>query len=64
MAAVHHDKPFGHSVHIFLMILTLGVWIPVWLARWQMHKTDRVREAIADVAQQLEIHAAKTPDAT
>ena len=54
MAAVHHDKSFGHTMHIVLMFLTLGIWFPVWLARWQMHKTDRVREAIADVARQLE----------
>ena len=54
MAAIHHDKSFGHALHIVLMIVTLGVWIPVWLARWQMHKTDRVREALTDIDQQLD----------
>ena len=53
MAAVHHDKAFGHGKHIVLMILTFGLWMPIWLARWQMHKTDRVREALADLAQRL-----------
>ena len=50
MAPVHHDKSFSHTLHIVLIFLTFGLWFPVWLARWQMHKTDRVREAIADLA--------------
>ena len=50
MAAVHHDKSFSHPLHIVLIFLTLGLWFPVWLARWQMHKTDRVREAISENA--------------
>ena len=53
MAAIHHDKPFEHGKHIVLIFITLGVWFPVWLARWQMHKIDRVREAVADLASRL-----------
>ena len=60
MAAVHHDKSFSHPLHIVLIFLTLGLWFPVWLARWQMHKTDRVREAIADLDRQLEIGLLKS----
>ena len=39
--------------HIVLIFITLGVWFPVWLARWQMHKIDRLREAVADLASRL-----------
>ena len=53
MAAPHEDRGFGHGVHIFAIIVTFGVWVPVWLARWTMHKVDRTREAVYDVSQRL-----------
>ena len=60
MKEIHDDKSFSHTVHIVLMLLTAGAWAPVWLTRWQMHKTDRVREAIADLDRQLEIGLLKS----
>ena len=47
---IHEDLPFGHVKHVVLIILTWGLWTPVWLIRWQMHKTDRVREALYELA--------------
>ena len=54
MKEIHDDKSFSHTIHIVLMLLTFGAWVPVWLTRWQMHKTDRLREAIRDIARHLE----------
>ena len=54
MAAPHNDQQFGHGVHIAAIILTLGAWFPVWLARWTMHKVDRTREAVYDLEQKVE----------
>ena len=59
MTPMDQDRPFQHGMHIILMILTLGVWFPVWLSRWQMHKIDRVREAQDKLARQIEQMAEK-----
>ena len=55
----HQDKSFGHGVHIFAMIVTFGVWFPIWIARWTMHKIDRNREAVFEISQQLDALAAR-----
>ncbi len=52
-AALHHDQSFGHFPHFVATILSFGLWLPVWLARWQMHRTDRVREAVWELSQQV-----------
>jgi hypothetical protein len=26
-----HDKPVKHGLHLFLSVITLGAWLPVWL---------------------------------
>ena len=54
MAAIHQDRPFGHGKHIVLMIVTFGLWSPIWLTRWTMHKIDRVREAQDNLSRQIE----------
>ena len=59
MTPMHQDKPFEHGIHIVLIIVTFGVWFPVWLSRWQMHKIDRVREAQDELARQIEKMAEK-----
>ncbi len=59
MAAPHQDKDFNHSVHIIAMVLSLGVWMPVWLTRWSMHKVDRTREAVYEIEQRLDAMAAR-----
>ena len=53
MSAPHQDSQFGHGIHIAAILLTFGVWTPVWLARWTMHKVDRNREAIYELEQTL-----------
>ena len=47
----HQDKSFGHGVHIFALVITFGVWFPIWIARWTMHKIDRNREAVFEISQ-------------
>ena len=59
MTAPHHDKEFGHSVHIIAMVLTFGFWAPVWMMRWTQHKIDRTREAVFELEQQIETLGAK-----
>ena len=53
MKPPHEDRGFGHGIHIFLIIITLGGWLPVWLMRWTMHKVDRTREAVYDISVRL-----------
>ena len=48
--APHHDRQFSHGIHIVAMILTFGGWSPIWMMRWTMHKIDRTREAVYEVA--------------
>ena len=54
MAAIHQDRPFGHGKHIVLMIVTSGLWSPIWLTRWTQHKIDRVREAQDELTRQID----------
>ena len=58
MAAPHKDRQFSHGIHIIASVATLGVWAPVWLFRWTMHKIDRNREAIFELEQLLDEIAA------
>ncbi len=41
------------------MVLTLGAWTPIWLTRWNMHKVDRTREAVYEIAQRLDAMEAR-----
>ena len=52
--APHQDRRFGHGIHIVAMIFTFGFWFPIWIARWTMHKIDRNREALYEIATHLD----------
>ena len=54
MAAPHEDRQFSHGIHVIASIASLGVWLPVWLFRWTMHKIDRNREAIYELERKLD----------
>ena len=58
MAAPHEDRQFSHGIHIIAAVASFGIWVPVWLFRWTMHKIDRNREAIYDIDQKLDAIAA------
>lgn len=30
-------KPFSHGLHLFLSILTCGLWVPVWIIAYIMY---------------------------
>ena len=52
--APHQDKPFSHGPHIIGTILTLGGWAGIWFWRLTLHKIDRNREALYEIALQLD----------
>ena len=58
MAAPHEDRQFNHGIHIITAVASFGIWVPVWLFRWTMHKIDRNREAIYDIDRKLDAIAA------
>lgn len=58
----HQDKAFSHTPHIIGMIFTFGAWSGIWIWRWTFHKLDRNREAIFEVAQQLDALDARRRD--
>ena len=52
--APHQDKPFSHGPHIIATVFTFGAWGGIWLWRWMMHKVDRNREALYEIALHLD----------
>ena len=30
-------RPFSHGIHLFLSIITAGLWIPIWLIAYLLH---------------------------
>lgn len=40
----HFQKPPAHPVHLFLSLITLGIWIIPWI--WLSLKQDRPRCAV------------------
>ena len=52
--APHQDKPFSHGPHIIGTVLTFGGWAGIWIWRLTAHKIDRNREALYEIALQLD----------
>ena len=52
--APHQDKSFSHGPHIIGTVLTFGGWAGIWIWRLTMHKIDRNREALFEIAQAIE----------
>ena len=54
VTAPHQDKPFSHAPHIIGTVLTFGGWAGIWFWRLTLHKIDRNREALFEIAQAIE----------
>jgi hypothetical protein len=37
-AVMEKGKRTSHGLHVFLSIVTLGIWIPVWIAVWYLNR--------------------------
>lgn len=36
-----YHRPFNHTLHLILTLLTCGLWLPVWVLLYLLHAADR-----------------------
>jgi len=47
-----HTEPIQHALHLFFAVVTLGLWVPIWLIMWLSPSAKSCSECGKDITEE------------